>query len=154
MSLNIRTPVEFGRFRMDVAQRRLTLGGSPVSISPEAFDLLAALLEKPGELLTKQELLARVWPDTIVEEGTLGRHISDLRRALGDDQRYIETVSKYGYRFVMPRKQGTEEPAAYACANEPGRAPDWIETDMRDREAGILDLEHDPDFRTLRGLPR
>ena len=75
-----------------------------MAVSPKAFDLLALLAEHPGKLRTKQELLDAIWPDTAVEEATLGRHISDLRRVLGNDQRYIETVTRHGYRFLGETK--------------------------------------------------
>ena len=71
-------------------------------LTPKAFDLLAALLEKPGRLITKEELLQKVWPDTFVEESNLAYNIFALRKALGDtaeNSRYIETVPKRGYRF-------------------------------------------------------
>ncbi|MGA3019646.1 MAG: winged helix-turn-helix domain-containing protein [Bryobacteraceae bacterium] len=71
-----------------------------MAISPKAFDLLALLVEQSGKLRTKQELLDAIWPDTAVEEATLGRHISDLRRVLGSDQEYIQTVTRHGYRFL------------------------------------------------------
>src|SRR5580658_5472633 len=92
--------IRFGDFELDAAERTLTRGGLPVAVSPKAFDLLALLAEQPGKLRSKQDLLDSIWPDTAVEEATLGRHISDLRRALGGDQQYIETVTRHGYRFL------------------------------------------------------
>ena len=98
--MKMQAMVRFGEFELDARERTLTRGGVPVAVSPKAFDLLALLAEQPGKLRTKQELLDGIWPDTAVEEATLGRHISDLRRALGNDQRYIQTVTRHGYRFL------------------------------------------------------
>jgi DNA-binding winged helix-turn-helix (wHTH) protein len=92
--------VTFGEFQMDVAERLLIRSGVPVAITPKAFDILALMVEQPGKLRTKQELLDALWPGIAIEEATLGRHISDLRRALGSGTQYIETVSRHGYRFV------------------------------------------------------
>lgn len=93
----------FGAFTLDVRERRLTAGTDVVRLSPKAFDVLSALVQQPGRLVTKNELLARVWPEAFVEEGILTVHMSALRKALGDDTRpssYIETVARSGYRFV------------------------------------------------------
>ena len=94
---------EFGRYRVDIAERRLLCGDQTVALTPKAFETLLALVENAGRGLTKDELLRCVWPDSFVEEGSLTRNISVLRKALGDeDERYIETVPKRGYRFVAP----------------------------------------------------
>jgi DNA-binding winged helix-turn-helix (wHTH) protein len=109
MSTKTQGMIRFGDFELDVAERTLKRTGMPVAVSPKAFDLLALLAETPGKLRTKQELLDAIWADTSVEEATLGRHISDLRRALGKDQPYIETVTRHGYRFLpetSPPKPG------------------------------------------------
>jgi DNA-binding winged helix-turn-helix (wHTH) protein/Tfp pilus assembly protein PilF len=95
----------FGEFTLDVQERRLQRAADAVRLAPKAFDLLVALLRHPGRLVSKDELLARVWPDSFVEEGILAVHVSALRRALGDETRpstYIETVARSGYRFVAP----------------------------------------------------
>jgi DNA-binding winged helix-turn-helix (wHTH) protein len=93
----------FGPFTLDVANRRLSCGGDAVRLSPKAFDVLVTLVREPGRLITKSELLARVWPECFVEEGILTVHVSALRKALGDHVRppaYIETVARSGYRFI------------------------------------------------------
>ena len=93
----------FGDFTLDVRERRLTSGPDLVRLSPKAFDVLSVLVQQPGHLITKNELLARVWPESFVEEGILTVHMSALRKALGDDTRatsYIETVARSGYRFI------------------------------------------------------
>ena len=95
----------FGEFTLDVPERRFLRGANAVRLAPKAFDLLVVLLEQSGRLVSKDELLARVWPNSFVEEGILNVHVSALRRALGDRGRpptYIETVARSGYRFSAP----------------------------------------------------
>jgi DNA-binding winged helix-turn-helix (wHTH) protein len=110
----------FGDFTLDVRERRLMSGHEAVRLSPKAFDVLAVLVQQSGHLVTKNELLARVWPESFVEEGILTVHMSALRKALGDDTRpssYIETVARSGYRFIaaVTRDETEEErPALYA----------------------------------------
>jgi TolB-like protein/Tfp pilus assembly protein PilF len=94
---------EFGPFRIDAVKHLLLRGTEPVSLTPKALDVLCVLVEHRGEVLVKEELIQRVWPDTVVEEGNLNRNISTLRRALGElpnDHRYVVTVPGRGYRFV------------------------------------------------------
>lgn len=97
--------IEFGPFRVIPGKRLLTRNAQPMDIGGRAFDLLLALLEKPGRVLSKRELLKRVWPDMVVEEGSLRFHMNGLRRALGDGEdgaRYIATQVGVGYAFVAP----------------------------------------------------
>jgi predicted ATPase/DNA-binding winged helix-turn-helix (wHTH) protein len=79
--------------------------GKPVRLGSRALEILVALVERPGELVSKRELIARVWPNTIVEEGNLKAHIAALRKALGDGRdgnRYLVNVPGRGYSFVAP----------------------------------------------------
>jgi DNA-binding winged helix-turn-helix (wHTH) protein len=95
----------FGDCTLEVDERQLLRSATVVRLSPKAFDVLVALVRHPGHLVTKDELLADVWPESFVEEGILTVHVSALRKALGDDQRpptYIETVARSGYRFIAP----------------------------------------------------
>jgi len=97
--------LEFDGFTVDLGSRLLLRGGRQVALTPKAFDTLAVLLERPGEVLPKEQLLERVWPDTFVEEGILTQNIYTLRKALqeaGGAASYIETVPRRGYRFVGP----------------------------------------------------
>lgn len=97
--------VAFGPFRLFVGRRLLLEGEAPVRLGSRARDILVALVEKPGQVLSKQELLARVWPDTFVEEASLRVHVAALRRALGDGQagrRYVTNIPGRGYSFVAP----------------------------------------------------
>src|SRR5262245_21204287 len=92
----------FGEFTLDAGERRLSAEGRIVSVPPKALDVLVTLVQRAGRLVTKQDLLDTVWPDAHVEEGILAVHVSHLRKSLGDagpDHRFIETVSRTGYRF-------------------------------------------------------
>lgn len=94
---------EFGRFRLKVAERVLLREGEPVPLTPKVFDILLTLVERGGEVVTKDDLMKRVWPKTFVEEGNLTQNISLLRKALGETPggaQFIETVPRRGYRFV------------------------------------------------------
>ena len=96
---------EFGRFRLNTADRVLLREGQLVPLTPKVFDILLALVENGGRLLEKDDLMKRVWPDTFVEEGNLTQNISLLRKALGEGiagQQFIETIPRRGYRFVSP----------------------------------------------------
>jgi TolB-like protein/DNA-binding winged helix-turn-helix (wHTH) protein len=91
---------EFGPFRLDPKERKLTRGNEIVALTPKAFDTLHLLVRNSGHLLEKDELIRQLWPDSFVEEGNLSNNIFVLRKALGEDPQYIETVPKRGYRFV------------------------------------------------------
>jgi eukaryotic-like serine/threonine-protein kinase len=96
---------EFGKFRCDPREHLLLKEGKPVSVAPKSFEILVALIQSNGRLLTKNELMEQVWPDSFVEEANLAVNISALRKLLGEapgGQQYIETVPKRGYRFVAP----------------------------------------------------
>src|SRR5437660_12419025 len=102
----------FGPFRLLAAQRLLLEGDTPVRLGSRAFDILAALVERSGEVIDKDELKSRTWPKTFVEDANLKIQISALRRALGDGQggrRYIVTVVGRGYNFVAAIR--IEEPS-------------------------------------------
>src|SRR3954469_5472360 len=92
--------LEFGRFRVLLRQRQLLADGVPVELGTRAFDLLLALLEADGLLLTKEELVSRVWPDVVVSEENLKVQVSALRKALGADRDVIHTEFGRGYCFT------------------------------------------------------
>jgi predicted ATPase/DNA-binding winged helix-turn-helix (wHTH) protein len=97
--------ISFGPFRLLPTQRLLLEGDRPLRLGSRALDVLIALVERAGELVSKDELMARVWPNTFVEEANLKVHVSALRRALGDGQggnRYLINSPGRGYRFVAP----------------------------------------------------
>src|SRR6266478_5620748 len=95
--------ISFGPFRLLAAQRLLLEGDQPVRLGSRGFDILTALVERAGEVVGKEELIARAWPKTFVEDANLKIQVSALRRALGDGQggnRYVITVPGRGYNFV------------------------------------------------------
>ena len=95
----------FGPFLLQPERQLLSTLEGPVRIGGRAFDLLTVLVERAGELVSKQELMSSVWPDTFVEEGNLKVNIAGLRRALGEcsgEPRFIATVIGRGYRFIEP----------------------------------------------------
>ena len=95
----------FGPFHLDVRERRLSRGAEVIPLRLKVFDTLLVLVENAGRLVTKQELLDTVWPETTVEENNLNHNVSVLRKALGEKatgQQYIETVPRVGYRFAAP----------------------------------------------------
>lgn len=94
---------EFGQFRLDMERPRLTRDGEVIPLTPKALDVLSVLVQSGGNLVEKEDLMQKVWPDTFVEDGNLSVHIFALRKALGENaegQGYIETLPKLGYRFV------------------------------------------------------
>src|SRR5215469_11587681 len=99
---------EFGAYRLDAQGRLLFKGGDRVALPPKVLELLVALVQAAGKPLTREHLLRLLWPNTVVEEGSLTSHISMLRKALGEDpegQDFIETLPKRGYRFVASVKR-------------------------------------------------
>ena len=97
------TEISFGPFRLLPGQFLLLEGDEPVRLGSRALEILIVLLERPGELVSKQELMGRVWPDTFVEPANLTVHISALRRTLRDGRdgnRFIINVPGRGYSFV------------------------------------------------------
>src|ERR1700729_3141495 len=94
---------EFGPFRVDAARETLLRAGEPVPLTPKTFQILLVLVRHGKEIVTKDDLMKTVWPDTFVEEANLSRNIFMLRKALGEtaqDHRYIVTVPGRGYRLA------------------------------------------------------
>ena len=96
---------EFGPFRLEPAERKLSRGEKVVTLTPKVFDMLVMLVRHSGHLLEKDDLIRSLWPDSFVEEGNLSNNIFVLRKALGNDREYIETVPRRGYRFVGAVRQ-------------------------------------------------
>jgi predicted ATPase/DNA-binding winged helix-turn-helix (wHTH) protein len=114
----------FGTFRLLPARQLLLEGEAPVRLGSRALEILSALVERPGELVSKDELTARVWPNAVVEESNLKVQVAALRRALGEgrhDCRYIATVSGRGYRFVaaVEHSDPATPSACQRCFPEP-----------------------------------
>jgi DNA-binding winged helix-turn-helix (wHTH) protein len=111
-SVSAEAAIEFGRFRVLLRRRRLLADGVPAELGTRAFDLLLVLLEADGALVTKEELLRRVWPGIFVSAQNLKVHVSALRKALGADRDLIRTEFGQGYRFIgMLRANAT----AHTC---------------------------------------
>jgi Tol biopolymer transport system component/DNA-binding winged helix-turn-helix (wHTH) protein len=128
MSLSFSEIYEFGDFRLDAREKILARRGEPLEIAPKAFELLSFFVENPGRLLSKDELMDKIWADSFVEESNLTFNIRQLRVILGDDAhdpKYIKTVRRHGYRFIADvRKtapetvpQHLEKPASAAELN-------------------------------------
>ena len=103
---------EFGPYSLDAANRILLRDGEIVPLKPKVFDTLLALVERPGQVLTKTELMERIWPDTVVEENNLTQNISMLRKILGKNSRgehYIRTIPRRGYCFTSSIQEVWEE---------------------------------------------
>jgi len=136
----------FGPFRLDPAEGVLRRSGKPIHLFPKAVELLTALVAARGSVVRKEQLLERVWPGTYVQDGTLSKNISFLRKALGN-RRYIETVSRRGYRFVgtlheVPAEGQPSQPAVSSLAMLPFHSSDekldYIGEGLTDSLIGLL----------------
>jgi len=125
-----RDVVSFGPFSLDAARRVLLKDGVPVTLGARTLDTLIALISRPNQAISKRALMAEIWPDVTVEEGSLRFHIAALRKALCDRKggaRYITTLAGRGYCFVAPvsrvRDRGGEHvvAATFSYANLPAR---------------------------------
>src|SRR2546428_1994456 len=108
-----KTSYEFGPFRVDGRERRLLRDGKVVPLTPKVFDILLVFVQNSGHVLSKDEVMKLVWPNTAVEEGNLARNVSTLRKALGEsptNYRYVQTVPWRGYRFVADVHVVRDEP--------------------------------------------
>lgn len=123
MASSSRQSYTFGAFRLDPVEKVLFRGNDPVPLTPKAVETLLALVERHGHVVTKDELIGIVWPDTFVEENNLAQNISLLRRVLGESggPQFIETVPKRGYRFVgaVVERAANDHGAVAESATEP-----------------------------------
>jgi DNA-binding winged helix-turn-helix (wHTH) protein len=153
--------VEFGRYTVEPHRRELLADGRPVKLGGRAFDLLMALIDASGAVVSKDVLLDRVWPGRIVEENRLQNQVSALRRAFGADQDLIRTVAGRGYKFtgdIRARSAArlvAEVPPATPVppdspTNLPGRFSELIGRDTELRK--ILDLVAAHRLVTLTGI--
>jgi predicted ATPase/DNA-binding winged helix-turn-helix (wHTH) protein len=119
--------VSFGPFRLFATQRLLEKEGLPLNLGSRALDLLIALVERATEVVSKRELMARVWPNLVVDEGSLRFHIASLRKVLGDGQsgvRYVTNVAGRGYCFVAPISRSAARPSrAESAADQAAKLP-------------------------------
>ncbi len=112
VSVPVEQTVHFGPYRVHPRQRLVLEAGQPLRLGRRAVEILLVLLEHAGEVVSKQQLIARVWPKSVVEDTNLRVHVAALRKALGDGQagqRYIVTVAQRGYSFVAPVSSGPVE---------------------------------------------
>jgi predicted ATPase/DNA-binding winged helix-turn-helix (wHTH) protein len=132
----------FGPFELNVTERSLKKGDEIIPLGARAFDILIALIDRAGEIVSKGELIKRVWPDVTVEEGSLRVHLSALRKALGDGQfghKYITNVKGRGYSFVSPvSRQAAEDHRASSFARLSNLPPALSR--MIGRDDAVLEL--------------
>lgn len=138
----------FGPFNLMADQRLLMKDGVPVELGARALDILIALISKPNEVVSKKDLMSRVWPDVTVEEGSLRFHMTSLRKALGDGKdgaRYITTLAGRGYCFVAPvsQERRATEAAPIAVANFPHANLPGRLSRMVGRDDDVLKLSAD-----------
>ncbi len=104
----------FGSFRLDTGEQCLWREDVRVALTPKVFAVLRHLVDHPGRLVTQDELLTAIWPETYVQPEILRKYILELRKVLGDDPkspRFIETLPKRGYRFVAALEEAPLMPA-------------------------------------------
>jgi DNA-binding winged helix-turn-helix (wHTH) protein/Tfp pilus assembly protein PilF len=124
---------EFGQFQLDAAELMLFCAGKPVRLTLKALNVLLVLVENSGHLVTKEELIRRVWSDAFVEEGNVAQTVSAVRKALGDrehhhqNHEYIETLARRGYRFVAPVKVYSQSGALADDTSRSSSAPNWTD---------------------------
>ena len=143
-NISITNAFNFGSFCLLPAQRLLLKNNEVIPLGSRAMDILIALVERPSELVSKEELMARVWPNTFVEPANLTVHISALRRTLGDGRdgnRFFINIPGRGYRFVAPvTVSGIAEPArSHAVHNLPANV-----TRLRGRDDVTTELPLSP----------
>jgi DNA-binding winged helix-turn-helix (wHTH) protein/TolB-like protein len=133
---------EFGPFVLDTIQHALLKAGAPVALTPKTYDTLLVLVQNSGRMLSKEELMNLLWPDSFVEESNLTQQVSMIRRALGDspsDPHFIVTISGRGYRFAAEVRSWGSEKRRFAV---PISKPQWINDDAaqnRQQEAAKTD---------------
>lgn len=142
----------FGPFCLTTSERLITRDGVPVEIGGRSLDLLIALVDQPGRVLSKHELLKRVWPDVIVEDSSLRFHMANLRRILGDGQdgaRYISTQVGVGYAFVAQIRRSAvsdSETSQVAVMHRPAShsdEPDGAVANLPVRSPRVIGRERD-----------
>ncbi len=117
--------LQFGVFEVDLAQGELRKHGQKIKLQDRPFQLLAALLERPGQVISRDELVRRLWADTLVDfDNGLNIAAKKIREALDDDAatpRYLETLPRRGYRFIAPVQTRSSEPVPPSYGSIPRR---------------------------------
>jgi len=137
--------VEFGRFRVEPHRREILADGQPIKLGGRAFDLLIALIEASGAVVSKDVLLDRVWPGRIVEENRLQNQVSALRKAFGADHDLIRTVAGRGYQFTGEIRARPGGPAGRSSARETAgdAAPAHPPTNLAERVSELIGRDKD-----------
>jgi len=128
----------FGPFRLDPADQCLWRGDARIALAPKVFAVLRHLVDHPSRLVTQEELLEAIWPDTYVQPEILRKYILELRKVLGDDPktpRFIETLPKRGYRFVAVLEEESFAPSAGGSSDPVGRERELAALDGHLRKA-------------------
>src|SRR5262249_38795179 len=119
---------EFGPFRLDVVERTFDRNGSPISLPPKVFDTLVALVQSSGHMVSKDELLKKIWPGSSVAEDNLNKDMYALGKALGEEgPRWIEAFPKHGYRFMAEVRALSSAEAPFDLVGD-GQAPHGTST--------------------------
>jgi len=136
-----RETISFGPFELTASEKQLTRNGVPVKLAPRAYDILLTLLSRPNEIISKNDLLAQVWPGITVEEGSLRFHVAGLRKALGDGKdgaRYISTSSGRGYSFVASISRSSA-----SAPSSVGPSAGFDHYNLPARSTAMIDREED-----------
>jgi DNA-binding response OmpR family regulator len=149
--------IRFGRFSVLSRARRVLVDGQPIELGSRAFDLLMVLIEAAGAIITKNEIVSRVWPDTVVSEDNLKVQMSALRKVLNEDRDLIKTIHGRGYLFTGEvTKTSVEKDAFVSLQSKPASSrlgPALASTHQA--QPTIVVIDDDPDIRdALRGLLR
>lgn len=134
--------LEFGHFTVDRYRRELRVAGRPVPLGGRAFDALLALIDARGTLLSKDELMRRIWPDRVVEENNLEAQISALRKALGTDRSLIRTVAGRGYQFTGEIRAATPPTPADPAVDLPVPVSEVVGREPEIRDVMALVTAH------------
>ncbi|HKX83199.1 MAG TPA: winged helix-turn-helix domain-containing protein, partial [Pyrinomonadaceae bacterium] len=137
----------FGDFELDGTRRLLLRRGEPVTLNSKTFDLLYALLERHGDILSKDELLEKIWPGQFVEEGNLTVHVSTLRKVFGEskrEHRFIVTVPGRGYGFVADLDS---EPVAEVTVESHSSSHIVVEEEIKEKTGTDISTKHTRDLR-------
>ena len=130
----LRDLYRFNEFELSPSERAFLRKGKPIYVSPKAFEVLTFLVANPGRVVTKDELLRAVWPDSFVEESNLAQHISALRKALGDKSGFIVTIPGRGYQFTAA-VEAESSPELYSGA----RAGEIVVQGVRERTHMVIE---------------
>lgn len=149
----------FDEFELSRSRRTLLRNGQPVSLLPKTFEVLSCLVSHPGRVVSKEEILKAVWPESFVEENNLTQHISLLRKVLGDRASFVVTIPGRGYQFtaevIAETVAGEDEPAKAEAAAESGSVRGGAENAQTEEAAAApAERARTERARVVRGIPR